>query len=150
MGVYSGPKTASENFTVRLFTSSGIFTPSFTGIVEVLVVAGGGGAGSDMGGGGGGGGVISTTSYSVTAGSPITVTVGAGGTGAPAGNGNHATTKGTNGGNSVFGTLTAIGGGAGGTSYYTFGNSFGNSGGSGGGGSGYNNGQTPALRIGTG
>ena len=150
MGVYSGPKTASENFTVRLFTSSGIFTPSFTGIVEVLVVAGGGGAGSDMGGGGGGGGVISTTSYSVTAGSPITVTVGAGGTGAPAGAGGHATTKGTNGVNSVFGTLTAIGGGAGGTSYYTFGNSFGNSGGSGGGGSGYNNGQTPALRIGTG
>jgi hypothetical protein len=150
MGVYSGPKFSNENFTVRLFTSSGTFTPSFTGVVEVLVVAGGGGAGSDMGGGGGGGGVISTTSYSVTAGSPITVTVGAGGTGAPAGAGGHATTKGTNGVNSVFGTLTAIGGGAGGTSYYTFGNSFGNSGGSGGGGSGYNNSQTPALRIGTG
>ena len=150
MGAHSGPKILADNFTVRMFTSSGVFTPAFTGTVEVLVVAGGGGAGSDMGGGGGGGGVVSNTTFSVTAGTPVTVTVGAGGSGAPAGTGGHATTKGTNGANSVFGSITAVGGGAGGTSYYTFGNSFGNEGGSGGGGSGYNNGVTPALATGTG
>lgn len=150
MAVSAGPSVATPTDIVRVFVTSGTFTPSFTGTVEVLVVAGGGGGGSDMGGGGGGGGVISNTRVSVTANTPITVTVGAGGTGAPAGTGGHATTKGTNGGNSVFGSDTAIGGGAGGTSYYTFGNSFGNSGGSGGGGSGYNNGVTPALSTGTG
>jgi hypothetical protein len=150
MAISAGPALANPTDIVRVFTTSGTFTPSFTGTVEVLIVAGGGGAGSDMGGGGGGGGVISNTRVSVTANTPITVTVGAGGTGAPAGTGGHATTKGTNGGNSVFGSDTAIGGGAGGTSYYTFGNSFGNSGGSGGGGSGYNNGVTPALSTGTG
>mgnify|MGYP000323999724 CR=1 FL=1 len=52
---------------------------------EVLVVAGGGGGGSDMGGGGGGGGVIYNSSYTVTRGSTITVTVGNGGAGAVAG-----------------------------------------------------------------
>jgi hypothetical protein len=118
--------------------------------VEVLVVAGGGGGGSDMGGGGGGGGVVYHSSYPITPGAAITATVGNGGAGAPAGTGGHATIKGANGGNSIFGDITAIGGGAGGTSYYTFGNSFGNSGGSGGGGSGYNNGVTPALSTGTG
>jgi hypothetical protein len=150
MAVSSGPSIAAATDTVCVFATSGVFTPSFTGTIEILVVAGGGGGGSDMGGGGGAGGVISSRSVSVTANSPVTVTVGAGGTGAPAGQGGHATTKGTNGGNSVFGSNTAIGGGAAGTSYYTFGNSFGNSGGSGGGGSGYNNGVTPALSTGTG
>jgi hypothetical protein len=150
MAIASGPNISAPADTVRVFATSGVFTPSFTGTVEVLVVAGGGGAGSDMGGGGGGGGVISNTSVAVTSGTPVTVTVGAAGAGAPAGTGGHATTKGTNGGNSVFGSNTAVGGGAGGTSYYTFGNSFGNSGGSGGGGSGYNNGVTPALSTGTG
>jgi hypothetical protein len=150
MAISSGPSVSIPTDIVRVFATSGTFTPSFTGIVEVLVVAGGGGGGADMGGGGGGGGVISNTRVSVTANTPVTVTVGAGGTGAPAGTGGHATTKGTNGGNSVFGSDTAIGGGAGGCSYYTFGNSFGNGGGSGGGGSGYNNGVTPALTTGTG
>jgi hypothetical protein len=150
MAVSAGPALATDTDIVQVFVTSGTFTPSFTGTVEVLVVAGGGGGGSDMGGGGGGGGVISNTRVAVTANTPITVTVGAGGTGAPAGTGGHATTKGTNGGNSVFGSDTAVGGGAGGCSYYTFGTSFGNSGGSGGGGSGYNNGVTPALSTGTG
>jgi len=150
MAIASGPSVAIPTDIVRVFATSGVFTPSFTGTVEVLVVAGGGGGGSDMGGGGGGGGVISNTLVSVSAGTPITVTVGAGGTGAPAGQGGHASTKGTNGVNSVFGSNTAVGGGAGGCSVYTIGNSFGNGGGSGGGGSGYNNGVTPALSTGTG
>ena len=110
MAVSSGPNIAAATDTVCVFATSGVFTPSFTGTIEILVVAGGGGGGSDMGGGGGAGGVISSRSVSVTANSPVTVTVGAGGTGAPAGQGGHATTKGTNGGNSVFGSNTAIGG----------------------------------------
>lgn len=150
MAIASGPTLTPANSIVRVFATSGVFTPSFTGTIEVLVVAGGGGGGADMGGGGGGGGVISNTRVAVTAGTPVTVTVGAGGAGAPAGQGGHATTKGTNGANSVFGSNTAIGGGAGGCSYWTFGNSYGNAGGSGGGGSGYNNGVTPALSTGTG
>lgn len=120
--------------------------------VEVLVVAGGGGGGMDMGGGGGGGGVIYNPNVTVTPGSSVTVTVGAGGYGAPAGGGGYRTDgagpqpnfhqftiPATNGGNSVFGSLTAIGGGAGGSSYrgYTPGIA-GANGGSGGGASGYN------------
>ena len=99
----------------------------------------------DMGGGGGGGGVIYNSSYAVTANTPITVTVGNGGVGAPAAGTNGQPTShqytipATSGQNSVFGTLTAICGGFGGSSYrgYTPGISGGN-GGSGGGSGGYN------------
>jgi hypothetical protein len=84
--------------------------------IKVLVVGGGGGGGSDMGGGGGGGGVVYKTAYSVPAQSPITVTVGSGGTGAPAG---ISQARGQNGGNSVFGSLVAFGGGGGGSEYST-------------------------------
>jgi hypothetical protein len=123
--------------------------------VEVLIVAGGGGGGMDMGGGGGGGGVIYNSSYSVTPGSDITVTVGAGGYGAPRGGGGYRTDgagpqnnahqfniSATSGGNSVFGSLTAIGGGYGGSSYwgYTPNYGYGATGGSGGGASGYRGG----------
>jgi hypothetical protein len=102
MAAFTGPNTVNPD-TICIFTTSGSFTPQFSGTVEVLAVAGGGGGGSDMGGGGGGGGVISNATYTVTSGVPITVTVGAGGNGAPAGTGGHATTKGTNGGNSSLG-----------------------------------------------
>ena len=51
--------------------------------VDLLLVGGGGGGGSDMGGGGGAGGYISTVD-SLPAGN-YTITVGAGGNGAPAG-----------------------------------------------------------------
>ena len=101
-------------FTVQSFTSVGTtsFNPPATGAAEVLVVAGGGGGGFGRGGGGGGGGVIYNGSYSVTAGTPITVTVGGGGTGAA----NNTSTSSTgNGANSVFGIITATGGGLGGS-----------------------------------
>ncbi|MFA5374575.1 MAG: DUF2341 domain-containing protein [Dehalococcoidia bacterium] len=112
------------------FTSSTTWTvpDGITSIDDILVVAGGGGGGSgqDMfnycGGGGGGGGFIYNASYgAVTPGANITVTVGPGGAG---GTGNNA---GTNGSNSVFGSITATGGGGGG-------NTAGKAGGSGGGG----------------
>jgi hypothetical protein len=74
---YYGP------YTIHTFTGSATFTPSFNGEVEVLVVAGGGagGGGNDVGGGGGAGGLLYVSSYGVSAGTGITVTVGAGGAG---------------------------------------------------------------------
>lgn len=96
---------------VHVYTTTGnhSFTPAFTGNVEVLIVAGGGGGGSHHGGGGGGGGVIINRSFPVSSGTPYSVTVGA------AGAAGSYPNRGTNGGNSVFAGLTAIGGGAGGS-----------------------------------
>ena len=97
-------------YRIHTFTTVGsaTFTPNMAGSVEVLVVAGGGGSGGGIGGAGGGGGVLYSASFAVSA-SPITVTVGGGGAG-----GADIFTAGTNGGNSVFSSLTAIGGGGGG------------------------------------
>jgi hypothetical protein len=94
------------------FTTTGSTTwtaPAGITSVEVLVVAGGGGGGFEMGGGGGGGGVIYEPNFSVTPGQSYTVAVGAGGAGRTSNSDN-----GGQGGDSIFGTLTAIGGGAGG------------------------------------
>lgn len=99
--------------TIVRFTSLGTTSwtvPANVDSVEVLVVGGGGGGGSDMGGGGGAGGVVYEPVYRTTPGQSITVTVGGGGVGAPAGQGQA---RGSNGGNSVFGTITAYGGGGG-------------------------------------
>lgn len=103
--------------------------------VEYLVIAGGGGGGASSGGGGGaggyrssvsgessGGGASAETPLSLIVGATYTVTVGAGG----AGGGVFGT--GTNGDDSVFGSITSNGGGGGG---YSGANGF--SGGSGGG-----------------
>ncbi len=148
--------TVLDNGRIHMFTSSGTFSCSSSGKVEVLVVAGGGGGGMDMGGGGGGGGVINEKDYTITAGTPVSVTVGNGGAGAPAAstNGQPSTHQFTipanNGENSVFGSLTAIGGGRGGSSYY--GHTLGgtpSSGGSGGGASGYSDGSIRAGGAGT-
>ena len=130
---------SSDSGRVRIFVASGSFECTSSGNVEVLVVGGGGGGGTNMGGGGGGGGVIYNSSYSVTANTPITVTIGGGGAGAAARNTvGQATTTASNGSNSVFGSITASGGGKGGSSTNTVGNSAGSSGASGGGASGYN------------
>lgn len=158
MGSFSGPNIENKShYVYHICTVSGIFVPNFTGTVEVLVVAGGGGGGMDMGGGGGGGGVLSNASYSVTAGSPITVTVGGGGVGAPAGgppsnpNYHQFVVSATSGSNSVFGSITAIGGGYGGSSYfgYTPNYGYGANGGSGGGASGYSDGNGGRNGTGT-
>ena len=90
------------------FTSSGTFSvPSGISTVDVLVVAGGGGGGGDAGGGGGAGGLIYRPGFSVTPGGTVSVTVGDGGTGS------QQSAVGDNGQDSVFGTLTAKGGGGG-------------------------------------
>ena len=142
MSCAAGPDLKEDGLVLALDAAN---NKSILSTVEVLVVAGGGGGGMDMGGGGGGGGVIYSSAVSITPGSAITATVGNGGVGAPAAGtngqpgGHQYTIPATQGGNSVFGALTAIGGGFGGSSYrgYTPGIA-GGSGGSGGGASGYN------------
>ena len=71
-------------------------------IAEYLIIGGGGGGGSDMGGGGGAGGFI-TGNINLNLFSPLTVTVGAGGTGAPSGT---VQPRGSNGGFSSIMTAT--------------------------------------------
>jgi hypothetical protein len=106
--------TPGDGFKYHTFTSSGTFiVTAGLNTVEVAVVAGGGAGGGDASGatfyagGGGAGGVVYHPSYLVTSGS-YTVTVGAGGTPNALSNG-----WGGNGGNSVFGNITALGGGGG-------------------------------------
>ena len=130
----NGPQTTS-------FTSSGTFSvPSGVSSVDVLVVAGGGagGKGNQQGGGGGGaGGLIYRPGFTVTPGGSVSVTVGGGGA-----DNTSDGSRGNAGQDSVFGTLTAKGGGAAGAyNTPTHSNNTGQSGGSGGGGSGdYGNG----------
>jgi len=108
----SAASAASNSVTPALAPSS----------VEYLIVSGGGGGGGGIAAGGGAGGYLTGTA-SVSAGTPYTTTVGAGGAGF-VGNGN-----GTNGSTSTTFSLTPVAGGGGGG----FPNG-GNSGGSGGGG----------------
>ena len=120
--------------------------------VDYLVIAGGGGGGGNEGGGGGAGGLrtsygsttggngSSETQLTLVAGTPYTVTIGAAGTQpVPTGSGPapYGYTQGGDGGNSVFDTITSIGGGGGGTgiSGETPDMQIGRDGGSGGGGS---------------
>ena len=113
---------------VRFSTYTENFTPTCTGAggrVEVLAIAGGGGGahGIDNGngvGGGGAGGLIHNKSFSVTTGTAVAVAIGAGGTGGPGTAEGYGTNIGDslpalNGGNTTFGSLTAIGGGKGGS-----------------------------------
>ena len=124
LSIVASRSTRNPNPLV-LFTNVGTTTwtvPAGVTSVWVLVVGGGGSGGSSWtfwnettgaiyitaGGGGGGGGVIEKTTYSVTPGTPISITVGAGGSGYGGS---------TSGGNSQFGTLIAYGGGANGNSF---------------------------------
>jgi hypothetical protein len=113
-------------YWIHTFTSSGTFTPQTGLSCDYLVVAGGGGGGSGTAGGGGAGGYLTGTGLAVANGTPIAVTVGAGGT-TP---GTYPGTA-TAGANSVFSSITSAGGGAGATNATIGGN-----GGSGGGGGG--------------
>jgi len=112
-----------------------------TPAVEYLVVAGGGGGGQNSGAGGGAGGVLQGIDP-VPNGQTVLVTVGAGGAGGNGGSGN-----GVAGGNSVFGSVAAIGGGYGG--YNALSGGSGGSGGGGGAGSAAVAGQTIPYGQGT-
>jgi hypothetical protein len=102
--------------TVTSFTTVETTTwtaPAGISRVEYLVVGGGGGAGNaydNAGGGGGGGGMVLTDYLDVTPGASYTVTVGSGGAGGADARANNA---GTAGNDSVFGSITALGGGNG-------------------------------------
>ena len=98
------------------FLTSGTYTaPAGVTSVNYLVIGGGGGGGSRFGGGGGAGG-YRTGTLSVTAGNSYSVTVGAGGAGGviSGGSGTSGAGVGTNGGSSVFSSITSTGGGGGG------------------------------------
>jgi hypothetical protein len=130
----------SRVLTSQSFTSSGTFSvPSGITQGDVLVVASGAaGAGGDPNGGGGGaGGLVFYPNYPLTPGGTVSVTVG-NQTGQDYG-------IGPDGNDSVFGTLTAKGGGRGGYGQSAGpapGSCGGNNGGSGGGGGG-NSGSQP-------
>ena len=122
-----GTITTDGSYWIHTYTSSGLFTPQESiDNVDYLVVAGGGGGSTNGQGGGGAGGLRSTVTSTggggsiesklfLLKGTSHTITVGGGGT---------TTTQGSN---SVFSTITSIGGGAG------TGRATGGSGGSGGG-----------------
>ena len=115
--IFNGGSAATANASSStvgngsLTYASGSYTwtkPSSTSSADLLIIAGGGGGGgSNVGGGGGAGGVIQKTAYSLGS-STYSVSIGAGGAGGLA----HY--DGGNGGNTEFGSLTAIGGGGGG------------------------------------
>jgi len=113
-----GTITNDVQYTYHTFTASGTFTPLQNLTCDYLVVAGGGGGGYERGAGGGAGGLRSTvtatggggaleTPLSLTA-TGYTVTVGGGGAGLTSG------TTPNPGSDSVFGSITSIGGGGGG------------------------------------
>ena len=105
--------TGSQSYSVLAGPTPTITNTSWTaptGVtqVEVLVVGGGGGGGYNGGGGGGAGGLLYSAAYTVVPGTSYTVTVGTGG--APS---SASVNLASNGTNSVFDSLTAIGGGGG-------------------------------------
>ena len=126
-----GTITTVGPYTVHTFTTSGTFTPSGAGNMEVLVVGGGGGGGRGRGGGGGAGDYVYSASTAVL-GQAYTITVGAGGAGGSSNN--SVASSGSS--SSALG-LTAIGGGGGAGTVAFIGSALaGGSGASGGGGSG--------------
>ena len=91
MAIFIGPKltnasggnfNVSNGYKIHSFTSSGSFTPTENGTVEVLVVGGGGGSDDGDNSGGGGGSVLYRKFQSVAAGTPYPITVGDAGFGA--------------------------------------------------------------------
>ena len=139
-----GTITTSGDYRIHTFTSSGTFVNTIASLsVEYLVIAGGGGGGTGdtgaaaRGGGGGAGGYRTNVPGQTSGGNSSaeaaltlstgnkTVTVGAGG----AGGSGSQNASGSNGGDSVFDSITSIGGGRGGANTTAA-----SSGGSGGGG----------------
>ena len=112
--------TTSGDFRIHTFTQSGILTNTITNLgVQYLIIAGGGGGGGGRGGGGGaggyrtnvpgqtsGGGASAETSMTLSSTGDFPVTVGAGGAAGGPGVGGQ-------GGDSVFNSITSLGGGLG-------------------------------------
>lgn len=135
-----GTEVTNGGFKYHVFTTSGALEVGSdqSTEAEVLIVAGGAsGGGYYYAGGGGAGGVVHSSSVTITTGTyPVDIGSGGANTGAGPGTKNP-------GADSSFGTVTAIGGGAGG-SHST--NGFGDAGGSSGGNSGYKT-TTPTAKT---
>ena len=138
---YGSPvQTITDNGAARTYNGTALYefygastwTPPTNGTMNMLIVGGGGGGGGGPAtsrcGAGGAGGLLYLANQIVTAGTPISVTVGAGGSGGVSGGGGSGT-------NSSYGTNIAYGGGGGAPPVLNNG-SIGLSGGSGGGGGG--------------
>lgn len=122
--ITNGGCTSIDDVTISLSAIPAVAAGAPSSInAQVLVVAGGGSGGLRHAGGGGAGGVIYNSSFNINQGT-YPVTVGAGGVG-----------NSVSGANSVFSSLTAVGGGGGGNN-----GQVGKPGGSGGGGSNGSNG----------
>lgn len=105
--------TPGNGWIYHTFTSPGQFVVLAAGFVEVLMVGGGGGAGAPLGSGGGGGGIVYHRRFAINSGT-YPVTVGSGGGGSLSGQGTPGINPtGLKGGDSSFGSMTAIGGGGG-------------------------------------
>jgi len=108
-----GTITTDGDYKIHTFNSSGTFTVSAVGDiddeVEYLIIGAGGGGGGDAtnttGGGGAGAGDFKTAATHTITVQGYSITVGAGGAG--------STGNGSNGGSSVFDSITSIGGGGG-------------------------------------
>ena len=112
-GTVTSYTVGGQSYRSHTFTSSGTFTPTTTGTVDLIVVAGGGSGGRDNSGGGGAGGVRQNTNVVVTP-TSYSIVVGAGGasnTNTTGGDGG----SGFNGGNSSAIGITSLGGGFGGS-----------------------------------
>lgn len=141
--------TINGVYNVVMWNATGTTTwpvPYGVTSIEYLVIAGGGGGGNQLGGGGGaggyrnsvsgettGGGGAAESALTVTPGAALTITVGSGG----AGGRTTSVRNGSPGADSVFGSITALGG-AGGADVFL--NGF--NGGSGSGGAGHNSATT--------
>ena len=131
-----GTITTSGNFKIHRFTGPGTFEVTAgsgdLAVVDYLVVAGGAGGGgsslpNERGGGGGGAGGFRESAGACYTSSPLgacvaalpvgiqsyPITVGSGGAAGGGGPGTQPATKGTNGANSIFSTITSTGGGGG-------------------------------------
>ena len=105
----------SGNFSIneQVFTTNGTYTPTTNTVYVVAEVVGGGGGGggtgspssAGIGGGGGGAGGYARGAYPVATLSGQTITIGTGGSGTSAGNGNGGTTS------SIGSIISASGGG---------------------------------------
>ena len=95
-------ETAQPNIIAYTAGSHTFTVPQHVSELEVLVIGGGGGGGGRSGAGGGAGGLVYSYNYPVRPGDAIPLTIGAGGAG-----GNNA--AGSNGNNSTFGPITAVG-----------------------------------------
>ncbi len=109
-----------------MFSKANLFRKASDSIVADIIVVAGGGAGGAMGGGGGSGGVVIVSGLSVFGNNSVIVGIGGANTASV------NTSQGTNGTDSIFGGITAIGGGTGGTQGLTGGGFSGGSGGGGG------------------